>query len=78
MLRSAPFERFERADLSMAREDGGLGLGLFIVRQIAELHGGSVAAPSDGPGRGATFLMHLPLPGAARQAATAAPVARKA
>ena len=55
------FERFERADSSMTRADGGLGLGLFIVRQIAELHGGSVTAHSDGPGHGSMFVIHLPV-----------------
>jgi len=53
------FERFERADSSMTRADGGLGL--FIVRQIAELHGGSVTAHSDGPGHGSMFVIHLPV-----------------
>ena len=63
------FDRFERADSSMARADGGLGLGLFIVRQIAEIHGGSVAAHSDGPGHGAMFVIHLPLTPAGAHAA---------
>ncbi len=68
------FERFERADSSMARTDGGLGLGLFIVRQIAEQHGGSVSAHSDGPGRGSMFVLHLPLKQAG-QRRTGAPAA---
>jgi PAS domain S-box-containing protein len=55
------FERFKQADGSTARIHGGLGLGLAIVRHIVELHGGSVRALSDGEGRGATFVLRLPL-----------------
>lgn len=52
------FERFAQADDS--REKGGLGLGLAIVRHIAELHGGRVEAHSEGEGKGATFVVDLP------------------
>ncbi len=69
------FMRFERADSSMTRSDGGLGLGLFLVRRIAELHGGSVSASSDGPGQGAMFVLHLPLENAGRRADSSASVA---
>jgi PAS domain S-box-containing protein len=55
------FERFLQADSSTAREHGGLGLGLAIVRHLAELHGGSVRAESAGEGQGATFTVDLPL-----------------
>jgi PAS domain S-box-containing protein len=55
------FERFRQADASFSREQGGLGLGLAIARQLAELHGGTIVAASDGPGRGATFTLTLPL-----------------
>lgn len=55
------FDRFRQADRATRRTTGGLGLGLAIVRQLTELHGGSVSAESDGPGRGATFLVRLPL-----------------
>ncbi|MEZ5291040.1 MAG: ATP-binding protein [Vicinamibacterales bacterium] len=55
------FERFRQADVSTARRTGGLGLGLAIARQIVEMHGGSIAALSDGIGRGATFSIRLPL-----------------
>jgi CheY-like chemotaxis protein/anti-sigma regulatory factor (Ser/Thr protein kinase) len=55
------FERFRQADASAGRMHGGLGLGLAVVKQLVELHGGNVAASSDGPGRGAMFTVYLPL-----------------
>jgi PAS domain S-box-containing protein len=55
------FERFRQADATTARSQGGLGLGLAIVRNLAELHGGSVSVSSDGMGQGATFSVRLPL-----------------
>jgi signal transduction histidine kinase len=57
----AVFDRFRQADGSTTRRHGGLGLGLSIARQIVEMHGGSIAAGSDGPGRGAVFTVTLPL-----------------
>ena len=54
------FEPFTQQDASLARTTTGLGLGLPIVRGIAELHGGRAFAHSDGPGRGATFTLELP------------------
>ena len=55
------FERFSQADSSTKRRFGGLGLGLSIARQLAELHGGSLEATSEGEGRGATFTLTLPV-----------------
>ncbi|HSK08644.1 MAG TPA: hybrid sensor histidine kinase/response regulator, partial [Vicinamibacterales bacterium] len=59
------FDRFTQHDSSTTRSHGGMGLGLAIVRHLAELHGGSVSAESEGPGRGATFVVRLPLRSAA-------------
>jgi PAS domain S-box-containing protein len=55
------FDRFRQGDQSTTRVHGGLGLGLAIVRHIAELHGGTVSAASEGEGRGSTFTVELPL-----------------
>jgi PAS domain S-box-containing protein len=55
------FERFTQADGTRTRQQGGLGLGLSIVKHLAELHGGTVTADSPGPGHGATFSVRLPM-----------------
>ncbi len=55
------FERFRQADSSTTRSYTGLGLGLAIVRHLVELHGGSVKAESEGEGKGARFLVTIPL-----------------
>ena len=56
------FERFRQADSSNTRSNGGLGLGLSIVRQLVELHRGTVTAESSGENAGTTFRVMLPLP----------------
>lgn len=55
------FERFSQADGSATRSDAGLGLGLAIAKQIVEVHGGTITAESEGPDRGATFRVDLPI-----------------
>ena len=55
------FERFRQGDGTFSREHGGLGLGLSIARQLAELHGGTVEAASEGVGHGSVFTLKLPL-----------------
>jgi CheY-like chemotaxis protein len=72
-LLSVIFEPFAQADRGSSRSAGGLGIGLSVVRQLVELHGGRVAAHSDGPGAGAEFVVRLPalsaaLPGTGAEA----------
>jgi CheY-like chemotaxis protein/two-component sensor histidine kinase len=55
------FEMFSQLAPALERSQGGLGIGLALVRGLAELHGGSVAAFSDGPGSGSEFVIRLPL-----------------
>jgi CheY-like chemotaxis protein/two-component sensor histidine kinase len=55
------FDRFSQADASSTRQHGGLGLGLAIVRHLAEMHGGTARACSAGTGQGATFAVRIPV-----------------
>ena len=66
------FERFTQQDAGSTRKTGGLGLGLAIVRHLIELHGGSVAAHSEGEGKGTMFVVRLPLLPVAKTARMAA------
>jgi PAS domain S-box-containing protein len=54
------FEIFRQADSGTSRSQSGMGIGLAVVQQLVELHGGSVSAHSDGAGKGATFTIRLP------------------
>jgi signal transduction histidine kinase len=56
------FEMFWQLEPHPGQSYGGLGIGLWLVRQIAVLHGGSIEARSDGVGRGSEFIVRLPLP----------------
>jgi signal transduction histidine kinase len=76
------FQLFAQVDHRMERGRGGLGIGLALVKQLTDLHGGSVEVSSDGPGKGSTFKVRLPIVAApqaaavstASQAATAQPL----
>ncbi len=67
------FDLFAQGGRSLARSEGGLGIGLTIVKKLVELHGGSVSARSDGLGKGSTFTVRLP---AAKENPVAASVSR--
>jgi signal transduction histidine kinase len=85
------FDLFTQVDQPNGRPQGGLGIGLALVRQLVEMHGGTVTASSEGPGQGSEFLIRLPLSveradeeidsdgqanGAAQSASSAAPRAK--
>jgi signal transduction histidine kinase len=55
------FDTFAQVDRSLTRSQGGLGLGLTLVKQLIELHGGTVSVHSDGPGTGSEFTIRLPI-----------------
>jgi len=67
------FELFTQGPRSLARTEGGLGVGLNVVRNLVTMHGGSVSAASAGPGQGSTFTVRLPLSQSAAPADVLAP-----
>ena len=76
------FEMFSQVADTLSRSEGGLGIGLALVKGLVELHGGSIEARSEGPGRGSEFVVHLPMPietgAGASEAAAAVDPARRA
>lgn len=60
-LQSQVFDLFTQVDRSAARTQGGLGIGLTLVKSLVELHGGSISVHSDGAGQGSEFIVRLPL-----------------
>jgi signal transduction histidine kinase len=69
------FDVFVQGAISLDRSQGGLGIGLSLVRRLVELHGGSVSAHSDGSGNGSTFVIRLPATEAQSASGTRAPQA---
>jgi two-component system CheB/CheR fusion protein len=71
------FEMFTQIDRSLERAQGGLGIGLTLVKRLVEMHGGSVAAYSEGQGRGSEFVVRLPILIERPQTKTPEPTAEK-
>ncbi|HEX2223905.1 MAG TPA: ATP-binding protein, partial [Thermoanaerobaculia bacterium] len=69
---SKVFDMFTQVGQSIDRAQGGLGIGLTLVRRLVELHGGTVTADSPGPGQGSTFTVRLPAPFGATEPTVAA------
>ena len=67
------FDMFTQVDSTIERSQGGLGIGLTLVRRLVQMHGGSVDVTSDGPGKGSEFIVRLPYDGGAAQAVSAKP-----
>ena len=78
------FELFAQGNRSLARSEGGLGIGLTVVRALTQMHGGSIHASSEGPGQGSEFVVRLPaaavpvVPGSEPAVETGAETAEKA
>ena len=70
------FEMFTQVDTSLERSHDGLGIGLTLVKTLVEMHGGTVEARSDGPGRGSEFVVRLPMAANEARPASAAAVPR--
>jgi signal transduction histidine kinase/CheY-like chemotaxis protein len=77
-LMSRMFEPFVQGEQGLDRAQGGLGLGLAIVRNLVQLHGGVVTASSEGRGRGSQFVVRLPLKSSGAGVAAASPLRREA
>ena len=73
---SRMFELFAQGDRSLARSEGGLGIGLTLARSLAEMHGGSLTATSAGPGTGSEFVVRLPAASSLTAGALGAQAAR--
>ena len=71
------FEMFAQGDRALARSEGGLGVGLTIVRSLTEMHGGTVQAHSEGQGKGSEFIVRLPVASEVRQRRRRQPRARR-
>jgi PAS domain S-box-containing protein len=67
------FEMFTQVDHTLERAQGGLGIGLTLVKRLVEMHGGSVEAHSEGVGRGSEFIVRLPIVGQTRKTPTGQP-----
>ncbi|QDV37747.1 PAS domain S-box protein [Tautonia plasticadhaerens] len=72
------FGMFTQVGTSLERSQGGLGIGLTLVKRLVEMHGGTVAAESPGPGQGSTFIVRIPLAAEAAALADIPPVAAAA
>jgi CheY-like chemotaxis protein len=76
-LMSRMFEPFVQGEQGLDRAQGGLGLGLAIVRNLVQMHGGVVTASSEGRGRGSQFVVRLPLKSPGASVAAASPLRRE-
>ena len=72
------FDMFRQVDRSLERAQGGLGIGLTLVRRLVELHGGTISAQSEGPGKGSEFVVRLPIAKADKRTAKGSPRTSKA